>query len=288
MIALILVAPAFPQKGIGYGIPNDALAALVLPAGSQARSAINQFVPALTALESLTPYDIALVALEAPFTMGVIASVPHPEDLLTLSQAGLSSTPLHHRLVAVGDQNFVARLKESRPIPRWIRLRASISNNQHDGTLLFAQNTDAPWLLGSIDMNGSTARLLAPLPARVRQTPRALESDLQETLFDLVRLLLPAASSLRLPDNTIVQELRQEASALSWSIEEKDGPTYTLLQNNKPVLFYERLREKDGCSDKPAPWEVAIGTYPPLPELKLEISLLKRAILFCIANGDKL
>lgn len=288
LIGFIFGTPLFPWGNLEAGIPNDALAALILPAGSPARDILIHLAPSLSALKTLAPYDVALVAIGEPFAAGLIARVPYPEDLLAISQTGLSVFPLPHRLVALGDQNFGARLREShQPLPWWIRLRSEIARKRRDGTMLFAPGT-SPWLLGSIDADVSVFRLSVPLPSRTRQTHRALESDLQETLFTVAQLLLPTVSSMRLPDSTIVQELRQEKTAFSWSIEEKRRATYTLLQNNKPVLSYTRLIESSDCVDKNASWEALISTHLPLPELKLKISLLKQAIFFCFFSGDKL
>lgn len=269
-------------------VPNDALAVVVLPAHSSARVLLAKTMPALLPLEALAPYNTALVVLSNPLAVGTIVYVPKPEDLLALSQTNLSYIPIWNRLVVVGDQNFVDRIVKAQKLPWWIRLRTELTIKKHAAALLVAPTQEAPWLLGSLDQKNEALALLLPVPSAPHETNRLIESDLQSTLADLARLLLPVSSSIRLPDNSIVQELREDASALSWEIEEKNGPTYTLLQNNKPVLFYERLREKSDCSDKNTLWGVDIGTYPPLPELKLEISLLNRAILFCIFNGDKL
>lgn len=269
-------------------VPNDALATVAIPANSPVVGALVKTIPALSSLESLASYDTALVVLSSPLAVGIIAYAPQQEDPPALSKTNPSYAPIGNHLIVVGNQSFINRVIHAQKLPWWIRLRATLISKNHDAALLVASTPETPWLLGAMDKKNGALEVLLRLPTDPQETSRAVESTIQTTLFNLVRAFLPVSSSMRLPDNSIAQELRENKDALSWKIEEKSGPTYTLLQNNKPVLFYGRLKEKNECSDKSVSWEVTVGTHPPLPELKLGISLLKQAVLFCVSNGDKL
>lgn len=280
--------PDLLSEGIERGIPNNALAVLVVPANSPAREALIRVAPALAPLTALSDYDTALVVQSDPLALHIIVYTPRPEDMLSITKTGLRVTPVDGRVVVIGDQAVATRLRDAARLPWWTRLRVAWNKTQHAGVLLFARDAYSPWLLGYLESQNTTTHLTIPFLEIGRYTSRTLESDIQDTLFNLTRLLLPTALPLKLPDNSVVQELRSEASALSWSIKEENGPTYTLFQNNSPIVSYRRLDLEASCSNTPARRGVLVSTHPPLAKLNLEISLLKHAIFFCLLNGDKL
>lgn len=271
------------EKSVLQKIPNQAFAAVVLPANSVARENLGKLAPLLNEAGPLVKNNLALVVFISPIEIGLVGEVESPEELFNLGQEKeIEFRPLGNGLVAVGSPSFGKRVAGAEPIPWWIRARLAFAIQNSDGALLFSPTIEKPWQLGSLQMIGNRLKLTVSGLGELEETERTIETVLQETIFALAEDLFPAPRSMVLPDGSRAKELRLDTDSFSWETRETEKGVSRVLKQGSALLFsYERGdRISDSCLSEPRP---GISLHSNLfdPPLFFSIFLLKKAVVFC-------